>query len=426
MLSLDEAGWRSSLVRHIISGQKQREQRLDGTKGILLGDKEMAISMQNPIALGIIGGGQLGKMIAQEAKRMSLKVIILDPAYDCPASFVSDEIIVADFKDEAAIRKLATMSDIVTYEIELANSNALKDLEAEKYPVYPSPETLRLIQNKYRQKSFLKDHNISVAKFELVKSQPQLEQLCEEYGFPAMLKASENSYDGRGNFLITSKDNIRHGLLTFQGKECMLEEFIPFVKEISVMTARNPSGQIESFPVTENIHFNNILDMTIAPARIPDKVLAKAQVVAQKTLGALKGAGIFGIEMFVLPDEDVVINEIAPRPHNSGHYSIEACSISQFEQHIRAVLDLPLSKPRLLSPAVMLNLLGPENGSGPYKILGLKELFSIPGLKLHVYGKKISKPRRKLGHITITSQTVEDAISKAERARNVVKIVLDC
>jgi 5-(carboxyamino)imidazole ribonucleotide synthase len=426
MLSLDEAGWRSSVVRHIISGQKQREQRLDGTKGILLGDKEMAISMQNPIALGIIGGGQLGKMIAQEAKRMSLKVIILDPAYDCPASFVSDEIIVADFKDEAAIRKLATMSDIVTYEIELANSNALKDLEAEKYPVYPSPETLRLIQNKYRQKSFLKDHNISVAKFELVKSQPQLEQLCEEYGFPAMLKASENSYDGRGNFLITSKDNIRHGLLTFQGKECMLEEFIPFVKEISVMTARNPSGQIESFPVTENIHFNNILDMTIAPARIPDKVLAKAQVVAQKTLGALKGAGIFGIEMFVLPDEDVVINEIAPRPHNSGHYSIEACSISQFEQHIRAVLDLPLSKPRLLSPAVMLNLLGPENGSGPYKILGLKELFSIPGLKLHVYGKKISKPRRKLGHITITSQTVEDAISKAERARNVVKIVLDC
>jgi 5-(carboxyamino)imidazole ribonucleotide synthase len=205
----------------------------------------------------------------------------------------------------------------------------------------------------------------------------------------------------------------------------MLEKFIPFVKEISVMTARNRSGQIESFPVTENIHFNNILDTTIAPARISGKVLAKAQVLAQKTLAALKGAGIFGIEMFVLPDEDVVINEIAPRPHNSGHYSIEACSISQFEQHIRAVLNLPLSKPRLLSPAVMLNLLGPENGSGQYKILGLKELFSIPGLKLHVYGKKISKPRRKLGHITITSQTVEDAISKAERARNVVKIVLD-
>jgi 5-(carboxyamino)imidazole ribonucleotide synthase len=413
-------------VGRIISGQEQTEQRADEAKSLPARDSEIAISMQNPICLGIIGGGQLGKMIAQEAKRMSLKVIILDPTNDCPASFVSDEVIVADFKDEAAIRKLAAMSDILTYEIELANSTALKDLQAEKYPVYPSPETLRLIQNKYRQKSFLKDNNIPVAKFDLVKSQTQLEQLCKLYGFPAMLKASENSYDGRGNFLITSTENIKQGLMTFQDKECMLEQFIPFVKEISVMTARNPSGQIESFPVTENIHVNNVLDMTIVPARISDKVLLKAQEVAQKTLGALKGAGIFGIEMFVLPDEDVVINEIAPRPHNSGHYSIEACSISQFEQHIRAVLNLPLSKPRLLSPAVMINLLGPENGSGPYKIGGLKELLSIPGLKLHIYGKKISKPRRKLGHLTITSHTVEEAISKAERARNAVKIILDC
>jgi 5-(carboxyamino)imidazole ribonucleotide synthase len=391
----------------------------------MLGNTEIAISMESPVALGIIGGGQLGKMIAQEAKRMSLKVVILDPNHECPASFVSDDIIVADFKDESAIRKLAAMSDIVTYEIELANSTALKELESKNYPVYPSPETLRLVQNKYRQKSFLMDNNISVPKFDLVRSQLHLEELCEEYGLPAMLKSSENSYDGRGNFLITSRDNIKQGLLTFEGKECMLEKFMPFVKEISVMTARNPTGQIESFPVTENIHVNNILDMTIVPARISDKVLTKAQEVAQKTLRALKGAGIFGIEMFVLQDEDVVINEIAPRPHNSGHYSIEACSISQFEQHIRAVLDLPLSRPRLLTPAVMLNLLGPDNGSGTYKISGLKELFTIPGLKLHVYGKKISKPRRKLGHITITSQTVEEAISRAERARNTVKIIID-
>lgn len=385
----------------------------------------MAISLENPIALGIIGGGQLGKMIAQEAKRMSLKVIVLDPSYDCPASVVSDDIIVADFKDESAIRKLAAMSDILTYEIELANSNALKELESKNYPVYPSPETLRLVQNKYRQKSFLKNNNISVPKFDLVRSQEHLEELCEQYGLPAILKASEDSYDGRGNFLISSKDGVKQGLLTFEGRECMLEKFIPFVKEISVMTARNPSGQIESFPVAENTHVNNILDMTIVPARISENVLAKAQEIAQKTLRTLKGAGIFGIEMFVIPDGDIVINEIAPRPHNSGHYSIEACSISQFEQHIRAVLDLPLSKPRLLTPAVMLNLLGPEDRSGPYKISGLKELFSISGLKLHVYGKKTSKPRRKLGHITITSQTIDEAISKAEIARNIVKIIVD-
>jgi 5-(carboxyamino)imidazole ribonucleotide synthase len=385
----------------------------------------MAISMENPITIGIIGGGQLGKMIAQEAKRMSLKVVILDPSHNCPASFVSDELIVADYKDESAIRKLAGMSDILTYEIELANSTTLKKLELENYPVYPSPETLRLIQNKYRQKSFLKENNISVTKFDLVRSQVHLEELCEEYGFPAMLKASENSYDGRGNFLITSKNNIKQAFLSFEGKECMLEKFMPFVKEISVMTARNPSGQIESFPVTENIHVNNILDMTIVPARISNKLLTKAQAAAQKTLKALRGAGIFGIEMFVLPDESIVINEIAPRPHNSGHYSIDACSISQFEQHIRAVLDLPLSRPRLLAPAVMLNLLGPENGSGPYEIVGLKKLFSIPGLKLHIYGKKISKPRRKLGHITITAENIEEAISRVEIARSAMKIIID-
>jgi 5-(carboxyamino)imidazole ribonucleotide synthase len=414
----------------IIAGQKrgrggEGEGQEAAKKGIVPKDAGLSISMENPIAIGIIGGGQLGKMIAQEAKRMSLKVVVLDPIYDCPASFVSDDVIVADFKDESAIRKLAAMSDILTYEIELANSTTLKELELENYPVYPSPETLRLIQNKYRQKSFLKENNISVPDFDLIRSQGHLGKLCEEYGFPAMLKASENSYDGRGNFLISSSNNVQQAFLTFQGKECILEKFMPFVKEISVMTARNPSGQIESFPVTENIHVNNILDMTIAPARISNKLLAKAQEVAQKTLKALKGAGIFGIEMFVLADENIVINEIAPRPHNSGHYSIEACSISQFEQHIRAVLDLPLSRPRLLAPAVMLNLLGPETSSGTYRIAGLEELFSIPGLKLHVYGKKISKPRRKLGHITITAETLEEAISNAERARSAVKIIID-
>jgi 5-(carboxyamino)imidazole ribonucleotide synthase len=388
-------------------------------------DTRVAISMENPISIGIIGGGQLGKMIAQEAKRMSLKVFILDPSEDCPASVVSDELIVADFKDERAIRKLSAMSHVVTYEIELANWTALKELESENYPVYPSPETLRLIQNKFRQKSFLKQNNIPVPKFDLVRSHGNLEELCQNYGFPAMLKAAENSYDGRGNFLIDSRNMIKEAYLAFEGRESMLEKFTPFVKEISVMIARNPRGQIESFPIAENIHKNNILDMTIVPARISNKVLARAQRVAQKTMKALNGAGIFGIEMFVLPNDSIAINEIAPRPHNSGHYSIEACSISQFEQHIRAILDLPLSKPRLLSPAVMINLLGPESFSGPYKIAGLEELFSIPSLKLHVYGKKISKPSRKLGHITITADSLEDAISRAKRARRVAKIIMN-
>lgn len=382
------------------------------------------ITIKNPIRIGIIGGGQLGKMIAQEAKRMSFKIIILDPCKDCPASSVSDEIIHADFKDESAIRKLARMSDVLTYEIELANSNALKVLESQKYPVFPSPVTLEIIQNKFRQKSFLKENGIAVPEFDLVKSVECLKNLCSDYGLPAMLKACEDSYDGRGNFLIRSMDKTQEAFDFFHGKECMLEKFIPFIKEISIMVARNSDGQIVSFPVAENIHSNNVLDMTIVPARISKKVSIKAKRIAQKTMGALKGAGIFGIEMFVTKDEDVIVNEIAPRPHNSGHYSIEACSISQFEQHIRAILDLPLSDPQLLTPAVMVNILGSEHHNGTYKINGLRKLMSIPGVKLHIYGKKISKPRRKLGHITVTAQNVQEAIFRAERAKRTIKVLV--
>jgi 5-(carboxyamino)imidazole ribonucleotide synthase len=384
-----------------------------------------AITMKNPVRIGIIGGGQLGKMIAQEAKRMSFEIIILDPSEDCPASCLSDELILADFKSELAIRKLAKKSDVITYEIELANSKALKALESRRYPVYPSPETLRIIQNKFRQKSFLMHNNINVPKFDLVRSEESLRNLCTEYGLPAMLKACEDSYDGRGNFLISSKNKIHQALEFFHGKQCMLEKFIPFVKEISIMVARNSHGQIISFPVSENIHKNNVLDMTIVPARISKKVGLKAKKIAEKTIGALKGAGLFGIEMFVTNDEDVILNEIAPRPHNSGHYSIEACSISQFEHHIRAILDLPLSKPQLLTPAVMVNILGSEGHNGTYKIKGIKELLAIPGVKLHIYGKKISKPRRKLGHITVTAKNVLEAISTAERARRTIRVVVE-
>lgn len=384
-----------------------------------------AITMKNPVRIGIIGGGQLGKMIAQEAKRMSFEVIILDPSEDCPASSLSDELILADFKNEFAIRKLAKKSDVVTYEIELANSKALKGLESQRYPVYPSPETLRIIQNKFRQKSFLMHNNIIVPKFDLVRSEECLRNLCTEYGLPAMLKACEDSYDGRGNFLISSKNKIYQALEFFHGKQCMLEKFIPFIKEISIMVARNSHGQIVSFPVSENIHKNNVLDMTIVPARISKKVGLKAKKMAEKTIGALKGSGIFGIEMFVTNNEDVILNEIAPRPHNSGHYSIEACSISQFEHHIRAILDLPLSKPRLLTPAVMVNILGSEGHIGTYKIKGIKQLLAIPGVKLHIYGKKISKPRRKLGHITVTAKNLLEAMSTAERAKKTIRVVVE-
>jgi 5-(carboxyamino)imidazole ribonucleotide synthase len=375
------------------------------------------LAINKPIRVGIIGGGQLGKMIAHEARRMSLKVIVLDPMEGCPASSIADEQIVADFKDEHAIMRLAEKSDVLTYEIELANSTALRELEARTYPVRPAPETLHIVQNKFRQKSFLRQHKIDVADFDRVRSEDQLYQLCDNFGFPVMLKACENSYDGRGNFLITSPEQVREAFNYFSGNELMVEKFVSFTKEISIMIARNPSGEVASFPVAENIHKNGILDTSIVPARINQEVELKAKSMAEMTMEVLKGAGIFGIEMFVTKEGDVLINEIAPRPHNSGHYTNEACSVSQFEQHLRAVLDLPLSKPELLCPAVMINILGSEQSSGSYAIKGLRRLLSVPGVKLYVYGKKTSKPGRKLGHITATGRTVEEALMRATNAR---------
>ena len=375
------------------------------------------LAIERPIRVGIIGGGQLGKMIAHEAKRMSLKVIVLDPTEGCPASSIADEQIVADFKDENAIMQLAAKSDVLTYEIELANSAALKTLELRRYPVRPAPETLHIVQNKFRQKSFLRHHKIDVADFEAVRSEDHLYELCENFGFPVMLKACENSYDGRGNFIITSRKQVREAFNIFSRNELMVEKFVPFTKEISIMVARNPSGEVASFPVAENIHKNGILDTSIVPARINPKVELKAKRMAEMTMEVLKGAGIFGIEMFVTRDEDVLINEIAPRPHNSGHYTNEACSVSQFEQHLRAVLDFPLSKPELLCPAVMVNILGNEHLNGSYAMKGLRQLLSVPGVKLYVYGKMTSRPGRKLGHITATGRTVEEALMRATKAR---------
>ena len=375
------------------------------------------LAIERPIRVGIIGGGQLGKMIAHEAKRMSLKVIVLDPTEGCPASSIADEQIVADFKDENAIMQLAAKSDVLTYEIELANSAALKTLELRSYPVRPAPETLHIVQNKFRQKSFLRHHKIDVADFEAVRSEDHLYELCENFGFPVMLKACENSYDGRGNFIITSREQVREAFNIFSKNEIMVEKFVPFTKEISIMVARNPSGEVASFPVAENIHKNGILDTSIVPARINPKVELKAKRMAELTMDVLKGAGIFGIEMFVTKEENVLINEIAPRPHNSGHYTNEACSVSQFEQHLGAVLDLPLSKPELLCPAVMVNILGNEHLNGSYAMKGLRQLLSVPGVKLYVYGKMTSRPGRKLGHITATGRTVEEALMRATKAR---------
>ena len=375
----------------------------------------------NDITLGIIGGGQLGKMIGIEAKRMSMNLAYLDPDRTCPASTIADQLIVSDYKDEKSILDLADKSDVLTYEIELANSSVLKDLESKGLPVHPSPAVLNTIQNKLRQKKFLKSKGIQVPEFEEVISIDQARRICKDFDYPLVLKACEDSYDGRGNYLIRSAGDIEKGIRYFEGRKCMIEKLIHFTKEVSVMVARNNRGQIASFPVVHNIHKNNILDTTIVPAGINKTVEANARFIAEKVVKSLRGVGIFGIEMF-LENNKLMINEIAPRPHNSGHYSIEACSVSQFELHIRAILGLPLVIPRLLSPAVMTNILGMPNYTGNYSITGIDKAFAVPGMKLHLYGKRITKPQRKLGHFTIIAESTQEALSRAKRVRKLLRV----
>ena len=348
--------------------------------------------------LGIIGGGQLGMMITEAAQNLEevSKIIVLDPTENCPAAKVGAEQIVADFKDEDAIKKLSELSDIITYEIESGNSDVLKKLEAHT-EINPSPDTLRIIQDKLLQKQFLKEHDIAVAEFVKIENKNELIEVIDKMGLPVLLKTRRDAYDGRGNYKINSKSEIDDALDLFTGKPLMVEKFVKFEKEVSVIAARNTKGEIATYPVVENIHENNILRTTIAPGRVSEKVKKQAEKIAEKTMEVLHGAGVFGIEMFVTPDDEILINEIAPRVHNSGHHTLQSCDTSQFEQHLRAILGMELGNSSIKSPTIMYNILGPKTFKGEYNVLFKKQ----DNVYLKMYGKLESKPQRKIGHINI-------------------------
>ena len=349
--------------------------------------------------LGIIGGGQLGMMLTEAAQNMKneiSKVIVLDPTKNCPAAKVGAEQIVADFKDEESIKKLAELSDIITYEIESGNSDVLRKLE-ENTEINPSPETLRIIQDKFLQKQFLQKNNIPVAEFVKIEGKDELEKMIEELGLPLLLKTRRDAYDGRGNYKINSKDDIDDALELFAGKTLMVEKFVNFQKEVSVIAARNTKGEITTYPVVENLHENNILRMTIAPGRVSENVRKEAENVAHKTMEVLRGAGVFGIEMFVTQDDKILINEIAPRVHNSGHHTLQSSTISQFELHLRAILGMDLGDTSIKSPTIMYNILGPHTFKGEYNVLHRDK----DNVFLKMYGKLESKPQRKIGHVNI-------------------------
>ena len=348
--------------------------------------------------LGIIGGGQLGMMITEAAQNLEevSKIIVLDPTENCPAAKVGAEQIVADFKDENAIKKLSELSDIITYEIESGNSDVLKKLETHT-EINPSPDTLRIIQDKLLQKQFLKENDIAVAEFVKIENKNELIDVIDKMGLPVLLKTRRDAYDGRGNYKINSKSEIDDALDLFAGKTLMIEKFVKFEKEVSVIAARNTKGEIATYPVVENIHENNILRTTIAPGRVSEKVKKQAEKIAEKTMEVLHGAGVFGIEMFVTADDEILINEIAPRVHNSGHHTLQSCDTSQFEQHLRAILGMELGNSSIKTPTIMYNILGPKTFKGEYNVLFKKQ----DNVYLKMYGKLESKPQRKIGHINI-------------------------
>jgi len=370
--------------------------------------------------LGVIGGGQLGLMLTEAANQMPeyiSHVIVLDPTPNCPASKAGAKQIIADFKDEDAILELAEKSDIITYEIESGNSDVLKKLE-DKSIINPSPETLKIIQDKLEQKKFLLKNKISIAEFMEVNSLDELKKIIINFGLPVLLKVRKDAYDGRGNYKISSTDEISKAYSSFNNKPLMVEKFVDFKMEVSVIASRNTNGEISTYPVVENIHEENILRMTIAPARVSDVVRNKAESIAHKTMEVLKGAGVFGIEMFVTSDDEILINEIAPRVHNSGHHTLQSSKTSQFEQHLRAILGLELGSTELIHHTVMYNVLGPDNFHGKYKTITI----NADDAFLKMYGKEISKPKRKLGHFNVVdidnSKNTEKLIERVNEIKN--------
>jgi len=372
--------------------------------------------------LGIIGGGQLGMMITEAAKNLSeyiSEITVLDPTENCPAAQAGAKQIVGDFKDELVILKLAEQSDIITYEIESGNTDVLSKLNAK---TEPSPSTLGIIQDKFLQKTFLSENELPVSQFYEITSLGDLHEKIKELGLPVLLKSRRDAYDGRGNFKITSSDEIEKAYHHFDGKSLMVEKFVNFKMEVSVIAARNTKGDIATYPLVENIHQNNILKMTIAPARVSDDVISNAGEIAKKTMEVLKGAGVFGIEMFIDQDNKILINEIAPRVHNSGHHTLQSCKTSQFEQHIRAILGLELGSTDLIHKTVMCNILGPDGFEGKYKPVELEK----DGVYLKMYGKDISKPQRKIGHFNVVdmsdSKDMSELLKMADEIKNSILI----
>lgn len=358
--------------------------------------------------IGIIGGGQLGRMMAIAARQLGYRIAVLDPTKDCPCGQIADIEITANYDDLEAIKQLAKVSDVITYEFENIDYKALRWLE-ENGSLPQKSSLLLLTQDRETEKAAIEKAGCQVAPYKIIHSEEELHQAVEVLEYPCVLKTCRGGYDGKGQVVIRDdQDQSRAKQLLTHGT-CILEKWVPFEKEISVIVTRSVNGETKVFPVAENIHKDNILYQSIVPARVSESVIQKAEELAIKLSNSFELVGTLAVEMFLTNDEEIYINELAPRPHNSGHYTIDLCETDQFEQHIRAVCNLPLGQTNLLQSGTMVNLLGEDLS------IVSENLTLLKYAKLHLYGKKEPAPKRKMGHITFIIEPIQDNIEKINK-----------
>lgn len=371
--------------------------------------------------LGILGGGQLGKMMLYDTRKFDIQTYVLDPSDEAPCKIACDKFVQGSLMDFDTVYNFGKQVDVLTFEIELVNVDALEKLEQEGIKVFPSSKTLRIIQNKGKQKQFYKDNNLPTSDFKLFENLSNLKSEISNLTLPFVWKSTEFGYDGNGVKVIRKIEDLQ-GL---PEGECIAEQMVNFKNELAVIVARNPSGEIKTYPVVE-MEFHpeaNQVEYVICPARIEDNVAQKARDLALKVSEKFQHVGLLAVEMFQTQDDEILINEVAPRPHNSGHYSIEASYTSQFEQHLRAILDLPLGNTDSKVAGVMVNLVGEEGFSGNVVYENIEKILQLDGVIPHIYGKKQTRPFRKMGHVTITNQDIQKARKIAEEVKNSIRVI---
>lgn len=368
--------------------------------------------------IGILGGGQLGRMLLPPANYLDIPIAVLDPNPSASCAELVNRFTVGDFNDYQTVLDFGRTVDTLTIEIEHVNVKALYQLEKEGITVYPQARVIEIIQDKRIQKQFYKDHGIPTADFRLINSKEELAK--HEDFYPAFQKVGKGGYDGGGVQKIASVESIGKGF----DAPSLIEKAVDYEKEIAIIAARNPSGQVQLFPTVEMVFHpeHNLVDYLLAPAEISEKVELKAREIALKLTNELEIVGLLAIELFVTKTGDVLVNECAPRPHNSGHQTIQGATVSQFEQHLRAILDLPLLEPKLICPSAMVNLLGNLNETGEAVLYGLQETLALEGVHVVLYGKRETKPARKMGHITVLAKGKEELIQRINTVKKTIKI----